>query len=315
MDTLSSIEAFEAVFKPILSCFSVLAILTEIGLIFYLKRPWNIKSRAMSGACFVVAAVSGGLFHVTVVYFIHDFMYDYRLFDYGFAWYGWVLCFLLIDMMFYVTHRMHHRLRVLWCVHFVHHSAEEFELPTGIRGSFLDAATQFPVYAWLPLVGIHPLMYLITDTVFKFLIFIYHTELVGKLGFLEKIIVTPSSHRVHHGKNIRYLDRNYGGVFIIFDKLLGTYQEEDERPVYGVRNKPANFNLIKTQGGEFVELWRDMAAAPTLKDKLKYALMPPGWRHDGPGETSDELQRRERAVGGDDSALGGLAPKADAAVG
>lgn len=181
---------------------------------------------------------------------------------------------------------------MLWCVHAVHHSAEQFELTTGIRGSFLDTASQFPVYAWFPLVGIHPLMYLVTDTAFKFLIFMYHTEMVGKLGFLEKIFVTPSNHRVHHGKNIKYLDRNYGGVFILLDRLLGTYHSEDEQPAYGIRNKPASHSLFKTQTGEFASLWRDIAAAPSLKNKLCYAFNPPGWRHDGSGETSDELRLR-----------------------
>lgn len=293
MDMFNSLEEFEKVFKPMLSIFSTLAILTEIGLILYRRQPWSIKSRGMNVLCFVVAAGSGGLFTATVAYHVHDFVYDYRLFDFGFAWYGWVLCFVLIDCMFYVTHRLHHRIRALWCVHSVHHSAEEFELTVGIRGSFLDTATQFPVYAWLPLVGIHPLMYLITDTAFKFLIFVYHTEFVKKLGVLEKVIVTPASHRVHHGKDVKYLDTNYGGVFIALDRLLGTYQPEEERPTYGVRNKPASYNIFKAQGGEFAALVRDVKRAPGLGNKLKYIFKPPGWRHDGPGETSDELKARQ----------------------
>jgi sterol desaturase/sphingolipid hydroxylase (fatty acid hydroxylase superfamily) len=290
MDSLSSIEAFEAVFKPALSSVSTVAIITEIVLLLYLKKGWSFKSSTMSFGCFVVTAVSGALFHITVVYYLHGWVYEHRLFDLGFAWYGWVLCFLLIDAMFYITHRMHHEIRLLWCVHAVHHSAERFELPTGIRGSFLDTASQFPVYAWLPLVGIHPLMYLITDGAFKFLIFIYHTELIGKLGVLEKIFVTPANHRVHHGTNVRYLDRNYGGVFILFDRLLRTYQPEDEQPTYGVRNKSPSSSLFTTQTREFVSLWRDIVNAPSLRAKLLYALKPPGWRHDGTGETAKDLQ-------------------------
>jgi len=292
MNSLSSVEAFEAVFKPTLSCFSTLAIATEIGLLLYLRRPWNYKSRAVSAACFVVTSVAGGLFHLTVAYHVHAFVWQYRLFDLGFAWYAWVICFLLIDAMFYVTHRMHHRVRLLWCVHHVHHSAEEFELITGIRGSFLDTATQFPVYAWLPLIGVHPLMYLVTDTAFKFMIFIYHTEFIGKLGVFEHVFVTPSAHRVHHGKNVAYLDRNYGGVLIWLDKVLGTYHSEQERPTYGVLNNTATYNIIRTQAGAFTDLWRDIAAAPSWKSKLLYAFNPPGWRHDGPGNTSEELRLR-----------------------
>jgi sterol desaturase/sphingolipid hydroxylase (fatty acid hydroxylase superfamily) len=293
MDPLSSVSAFEEFFKPAITAFSAFATLCEILLILYLRKPWNIKSRAMSIACFLIASNAGNFFYIAVAYHLHHYLYQFRLFDLGFSWYVWILCFILIDTMFYVTHRMHHRIRLLWCVHSVHHSAEQFELTTGIRGSFLDTATQFPVYAWLPLIGIHPLMYVVADTIFKFLIFIYHTEFIGRLGVLERIFVTPSSHRVHHGKDIKYLDRNYGGVFIFLDRWLGTHKEEEERPTYGVRNKPANYNIIKTQADEFVTLWRDVVAAPTPKDKLMYLFQPPGWRHDGPGETSEELQRLE----------------------
>ena len=290
MDTITNIEAFNAVFKPTLSVISTFAIVVEIVLIFYLKLHWNLRSTAISFGCFVITAASGALFHITVAYHLHSYLYEYRFFDLGFTWWAWMLCFLLIDIMFYVTHRMHHRIRLLWCVHSVHHSAEDFQLPTGIRGSFLDTTTQFPVYAWLPLIGIHPLMYIVTDTAFKFLIFLYHTELIGKLGFLEKIFVTPSNHRVHHGKNIKYIDRNYGGVFIWLDKWLGTYQVEEERPVYGVRNKTASTSLFKTQTREFVDLWKDVSTAPSFWVKLGYIFLPPGWKHDGPGETSGELR-------------------------
>lgn len=284
------IATFEAYIKPSISVFALVVILSEVVALYLRKVPADVKTRKMNVACFVITSVGGGLFHAAVAYHIHSYVYRFRLFDLGFAWYAWLTCFLLIDAMFYVTHRMHHRIRLLWCVHSVHHSAESFELTTGIRGSLFDTASQFPVYAWLPLVGIHPMMYRVTDTVFKFLIFIYHTEFVQKLGFLEKIVVTPASHRVHHGTNIKYLDRNYGGVFILFDRWLGTYEPEDERPTYGVRKNPATSNVLKTQFGEFAALWRDVAAAPTLRDKFNYVIKPPGWRHDGQPETSEWLR-------------------------
>lgn len=279
MDTLSSIEAFESVFKPSLSAISACAIVLELALIFYLKKAWDFKSTATSFACFAITMLSGALFHITVVYYIHGFLYEYRVFDLGFAWYGWVICFVLIDLMFYITHRMHHRIRVLWCVHSVHHSAEEFQLPVGIRGSFLDTASQFPVYAWLPLIGIHPLMYLITDTLFKFLIFLYHTELIGKMGVMDKVFVTPSNHRVHHASNSQYIDKNYGGVFIIADRVLGTFEPESEKPAYGIRGKTATNNVLEIQTREFASLWRDIIEAPSLREKLLYIVKPPGWRH------------------------------------
>ncbi len=293
MDPASKVRAFVDGFKPSLTAFSTCAVLFEIAVLAWLKRPWKVKPRLMSVACFLIASTAGGLFQYIVGYQVHAYVYRFRVFDFGFAWYGWVLCFLLIDSMFYVTHRMHHRVRLLWCVHSVHHSAEQFELTTGIRGSLFDTASQFAVYAWLPLVGIHPLMYVATDLIFKFLIFVYHTELVGRVGPLEHILVTPSAHRVHHGKNTKYLDRNYGGVFILLDKLLGTYQREEDHPEYGVRNKPATNNILDTQLGELAALWKDVVAAPSMASKLAYVLKPPGWRHDGRGETSEEL-REER---------------------
>lgn len=289
---MNAIATFEAYIKPSISIFALAVIVAEMVALYLRKIPADMKTRTMNGACFVITSAGGALFHAAVAYHIHSYVYQFRLFDLGFAWYSWVVCFLLIDAMFYITHRLHHRVRLLWCVHSVHHSAESFELTTGIRGSLFDTASQFPVYAWLPLVGIHPLMYRVTDTVFKFLIFVYHTEFVKSLGIFEKVLVTPASHRVHHGKNVKYLDRNYGGVFIVFDRLLGTYQPEEDRPTYGVRKSPTTGNVLKTQFGQFAALWHDVAAAPTLRDKINYMIKPPGWRHDGRLETSEWLRLR-----------------------
>ena len=120
--------------------------------------------------------------------------------------------------------------------------------------------------------------------------FFVHTRVVRKLGFIEKFMNTPSHHRVHHASNVRYLDRNHGGIFIIWDKLFGTYEEEKEAPVYGLTSNINTYNIFKIAFHEYIALWKDIKKAPDFKTKLKYVFMPPGWSHDGKTKTSDELR-------------------------
>lgn len=290
MPFIEQLAQFQKYFTPGLYLFGISAIIMETIVFVLQHRQRDKKSRWLGIGCGALSFGFGYIFYTLFAYGAQSWVYQYRVLDPGFAWYAWVLCFFVNDFVFYVSHRLDHQVRLMWCVHVVHHSPKHYDLTTGIRGSAFDAIFHFPFIIWIPLLGIHPLIYIILDTAFKFYGLAYHTEFVSKLKFLDKIIVTPSNHRVHHGSDIKYLDRNYSGFFIFWDKIFGSYQPEEEKPNYGIRKNWHSYNIVNTQLHEFIDLWKDVKAAPAWRDKLRYLYMPPGWRHDGTGKTARELR-------------------------
>jgi len=165
----------------------------------------------------------------------------------------------------------------MWAAHVVHHSSEDYNLAVALRQSVFTAFTGWPMFAVLAFCGVPPIVYATVhsfNTLYQFWI---HTQLVGKLGPLEKIINTPSLHRVHHAINPRYLDKNYGGTFMIWDRLFGTYEPETEPCVYGIVKPLASFDPLWTQIHYYVECARISWQAPHLLDKLRVWWAPPTW--------------------------------------
>lgn len=289
-DVIQQIEGFKAYFVPSLYVFGVSIIILETFLYILRKKPRDRAARIASLVCGFLAFGNGYLVSITLLFAAQLWFYEHRLFTFGFEWYVWVGAFLIYDLIFYVNHWAHHQVRLFWCTHVVHHSAKHFDLTTGIRGSFFDAVFTFPFIVWIPILGIHPIIFIMLDTGFKFFGLAYHTAFINKLGILDKILVTPSNHRVHHGADVKYLDRNYSGFFIFWDQLFGTFQKEEETPQYGIRKETNTNNVLKIQLHEFASLWKDVKEAPTFADKLKYVFYPPGWRHDGKLQTTRQLR-------------------------
>ena len=193
------------------------------------------------------------------------------------AW-STLLAVILVDFVYYWEHRWAHEIRVLWALyHSVHHSSSDFNLGTAFRVSFVDQF--FSPLFYLPLValGFHPAL-ILSGLVF---ILAYqtwiHTEMIGKLGWLEKIFNTPSHHRVHHGSDPKYLDRNYAAVLIVWDRLFRTYQVEEERPVYGLTEPLNSVNPFKVHFHEAVKLVRDLSGARSAREVCGYLFRLPGW--------------------------------------
>jgi len=193
----------------------------------------------------------------------------------------YIIAFIAIDFYGYWTHRLQHNYNVLWNIHVIHHSSEEYNLACALRqtiSSFFNIFTFLLIPA--ALLGVPAEVIAIVLPLHLFMQFWYHTQHIGKLGFLEKIIVTPSHHRVHHAINQEYLDKNMSQIFIFWDKIFGTFQEEldDVKPVYGV-TRPANtWNPIKIN---FQHLWlliKDAWRSPKFGDKIRIWFMPTGWR-------------------------------------
>ncbi len=192
----------------------------------------------------------------------------------------WLLAFVGVDVVYYGWHRLSHEVNVLWAAHVVHHQSEDYNLAVALRQAVATSFTSLPFYLPLALVGVPPVVYATTvafSTLYQFWI---HTELVGKLGVLEAFLNTPSHHRVHHAVNPRYLDRNYGATFIVWDRLFGTFAEEREAPVYGTVKPFGSFDPLWAQAAYWVELWRRSRALPRRRDRLWLWLARPDWPPD-----------------------------------
>jgi sterol desaturase/sphingolipid hydroxylase (fatty acid hydroxylase superfamily) len=159
-------------------------------------------------------------------------------------------------------------------------------LSTALRQSWTGTFISWIFWAWLPLVGFRPMMVLTMQAISLLYQFWIHTELVRSLGPLEWMLNTPSHHRVHHGSNTRYLDRNHGGTLIVWDRLFGTFEPEDERPVFGLTSNIQTYNPAKIAFHEWAELWRDVRRTDLLRDKLTYIFGRPDWKHDHPNRPS-----------------------------
>ena len=224
--------------------------------------------------------------------------YEYRLVDIGWAWWAWALCFVLDDLAYYWVHRTGHRVRWFWASHVNHHSSQHYNLSTALRQTWTGAFTLgFAFKLPLVLAGFHPAMIAICagfNLIYQFWI---HTEAIGRMPrWFEAVMNTPSHHRVHHATNPRYLDRNYAGVFIVWDKLFGTFEPEraGERIRYGIVRQLGSFNLLWSVFHEWIGMLGDIWRAP-WRHKLSYLLREPGWSHDGSRETSDMIRARWRA--------------------
>jgi sterol desaturase/sphingolipid hydroxylase (fatty acid hydroxylase superfamily) len=218
--------------------------------------------------------------------------YEHRLANLGQPdqlW-SWLVLLFAEDHCYYWFHRLHHEVRFLWAAHVVHHSSERFNLSTALRQPLLTPITG-PLF-WVPLavVGYPPAMILTAQAWSLLYQFWIHTETVDRLGPLEWIMNTPSHHRVHHGANVEYLDRNHAGIFIIWDRLFGTFEREDARVVYGLTKNVHTFHLAQVGFHDLVAMARDVVRAPTLRAKLGYIFAPPGWSHDGSSHTASQLR-------------------------
>lgn len=194
---------------------------------------------------------------------------------------AWAVGILGWDLIYYWNHRLQHEIRFLWAVHVVHHSSEKYNLSTALRQPWAGSLGLFVPYALLSWIGVRPS---IVDTSRELnLIYQYwvHTELIDNLGVGEEILSTPSHHRVHHGTNSKYLDRNHGGVFIIWDRIFGTFQREDpDEPVnYGLTKNINTYNPIRIASIEYEEMLAEVAASETWKDRLGFVFGSPGWAY------------------------------------
>jgi alkylglycerol monooxygenase len=196
------------------------------------------------------------------------------------SWITWIAGLVLFDFLWYWAHRKSHEINILWAGHVPHHQSEEFNLTAGLRQGALQDFMYWPFYLIMAVLGFSAEMFVAQMLINKFYGFWLHTRAIGKLPLIEGILGTPSAHRVHHGMNDQYIDKNHGGIFMVFDRMFGTYQEENEDVIYGVRKRYTSFNPVMAHFDWMHSMWKDARLAGSKWDKVRIWFMPTGWRPD-----------------------------------
>lgn len=194
------------------------------------------------------------------------------------AWWYWLALILLVDFAYYWAHRMSHEVNLFWGGHVVHHQSEEYNLSVALRQSSLQVVWTFAFNLPIALLGFQTLDFVLVaafNTLYQFWI---HTETIGKFPrWIELIFNTPSHHRVHHGRNPKYIDKNHAGSLIIWDRMFGTFQEEEEKPTYGITKPLQSWNAVWANMSHYAEMSKDLERIPVWRDRIKYLFMKPGW--------------------------------------
>jgi sterol desaturase/sphingolipid hydroxylase (fatty acid hydroxylase superfamily) len=210
---------------------------------------------------------------------------NFNVFTLGENYSGWFVAFILYDLCWYIDHRIGHRVGLFWAMHQVHHSSEEYNMTVASRGFVFDITLlPRPTFYLLPIVGVAPSQFIVIIIFSNIWGIAQHTRLINKLGWLDGFIATPSNHRVHHGCDEKYLDKNYGEVLIIWDRLFGSYQAEEDAPRYGVVHPIDTYNPVKIQVVGLQRLRHKIRETKHWRDKLQCLYRPPGWE---PTQTSN----------------------------
>lgn len=189
-----------------------------------------------------------------------------------------ILAILVVDFIYYWEHRWEHEIRLLWTYHSIHHSSPIYNYTTALRVSFIDNFVSWIFFLPAILIGFHPVIIAFALVFILTYQFWLHTELIGKMGWFEKIFNSPSLHRVHHGSDELYLDKNYGGMLIIWDRMFGTFQPEVFKPTYGLTTQLNSINPIKVHFKEYADIVKDVKKAGSFKEALGYVFGKPGWK-------------------------------------
>ena len=236
---------------------------------------------AETGANVVIAVVGEALNRTAygLIFVVGLFLAEpLALFEIPMTWWSWVLAILVADVSYYWMHRCEHQTRLLWSYHVVHHSSPEFNLTTAYRLAWAEGLVGWLFFVPMILIGFDPVQTLVAILVGLTYQTWIHTTKIGRLGWLEGILNTPAAHRVHHGSNDRYLDRNYGGILMIWDRMFGTYQTEEEAVTFGITEPLNSANPLVINFHEILAIARDCFRSRRLSDIAGYVFGRPGWR-------------------------------------
>ena len=239
---------------------------------FYKRSDTLCTIGLLLGNIIVAFAIKG-----TVLAF-HIYLYQFRAFDFVNQipiWALWIITFISIDLVFYIYHRMSHRIRFLWAIHLSHHSSEEMNFAVSFRQAWFGPISKIPFFMVLPLLGFDPTIVAVAGVISTLWGIVGHTQLIGKLGPLEWIFNTPSHHRVHHGSNKQYIDKNYGNLLIIWDRMFGTFEPEEEAVKFGLVNNVNTFNPVKVTFIAWMSMIKDLKQKKSFFEAIKVIFGPP----------------------------------------
>ncbi|WP_018619697.1 sterol desaturase family protein [Spirosoma luteum] len=239
-----------------------------------------------------------GLVGKVIVFGAYTLVYQLRLFTVDMTqWWAWVILFFADDFSYYWFHRISHSSRYFWASHVVHHSSMKYNLGTALRQTWTgNLSGAFIFWIWLPLVGFSPVAIMTMQAISLLYQFWIHTEHINRLPVpIEFIFNTPSHHRVHHGSDLDYLDKNHAGVLIIWDRMFGTFEPERHRPTYGLTTNINSHNPVRIAFHEWAAIGQDIRRSGSWQAAVGYLFGPPGWSHDGSRKTTKQLRNGQRA--------------------
>ena len=239
----------------------------------YYKREDTYCTVGLLAGNIVMAFAIKGL-----VLAFHFYLYQFKVFDFANTiplWVMWILTFIMIDLVFYVYHRMSHRIRFLWAIHLSHHSSEEMNFAVSFRQAWFGPISKIPFFMTLPLLGFDPTIIAVAGVMSTLWGIVGHTQIVDKLGPLEWVFNTPSHHRVHHGSNKQYIDKNYGNLLIIWDRMFGTFEPEEEPVTFGLVNNVNTFNPAKITFMAWSSMIEDIKNKNDFSEMLNAIFGPP----------------------------------------
>lgn len=269
--------------NPIVLSIPIFFILIGIELLierFTHKKLYRFPDAIANVSCGITQQLSG-LFLTILGIGVYQLLYE------QFAFFTpernvlyWIGLFLLTDFAYYWGHRMSHEVNLFWGGHVVHHQSEDYNLSVALRQSSLQIVWTFAFNLPIALLGFKTMDFALMSALNTLYQFWIHTETIKKMGWFEHIFNTPSHHRVHHGRNPKYIDKNHAGSLIIWDKLFGTFQKEEEKPVYGITKPINSWNPVYANVSHYMEMGKELKQIPKWSDKVKYFFMKPGWLPD-----------------------------------
>lgn len=242
------------------------------------RKIYRLNDAVANISCGIVEQLTGvfaKVFTVAAYAFIYD---NFRIFTLEDTWYWILIAFIGVDFFYYWAHRMSHQVNLFWLGHVVHHQSEDYNFSVALRQSTFQKMFTFYFYFPLAFLGFKTEWFLLMGAFNLLYQFWIHTEVISQMPrWYEYIFNTPSHHRVHHGRNPKYIDRNHAGTLMIWDRMFGTFQREEETPTYGITTPTNSWNPLTANIQPFVRLWRELKAIPGVVNKVRFTFAPPGW--------------------------------------
>ena len=271
----------------------IILLITEVIVTARQQKDYYDAKDTAGSLAMGIGNVIVGFVGKVIVFGAYTLVYQLRFFTVDMTqWWAWIVLFFADDFSYYWFHRISHSSRYFWASHVVHHSSMKYNLGTALRQTWTgNLSGAFIFWIWLPLFGFSPVAIMTMQAISLLYQFWIHTEHINRFPApIEFIFNTPSHHRVHHGSDLDYLDKNHAGVLIIWDRLFGTFEPERHRPTYGLTTNIDSHNPVRIAFHEWVAIGQDIRRAGTWRAALGYMFGPPGWSHDGSRKTTKQLR-------------------------